>query len=167
MNTVPAIRERTFTWDDPLATAARAGELDGVDFLRAIAAGEIPRPPIAALLDMTMVEVEHGRVVFELQPAEWMYNPIGSVHGGIAATILDSCMGCAVHSTLAAGERYTTTDLQIRYLGAMSSDMGAVHAEGRVIQVGGRVAAAEGRVYAVGNGERTLAHGTTGCLIMR
>ena len=105
---------------------------------------------------MSIVEVEHGRVVFELQPAEWMYNPIGSVHGGIAATILDSCMGCAVHTTLPAGVGYTTTDLQVRYLGAMSArDTGSVHAEGRVVHVGGRIAAAEGRVFAVDEPERT------------
>jgi uncharacterized protein (TIGR00369 family) len=161
------MRERTFTWEDPLQTAARARELSGVEFMSAIASGELPRPPIAAMLDMTIAEVQNGRVVFELEPQEWMYNPIGSVHGGIAATILDSCMGCAVHSTLAVGEAYTTTDLQVRYLGAMSKDTGVVRAEGTVVHVGGRVGAAEGRLYAVGNGERTLAHATTGCLIMR
>ncbi len=167
MNTVPAIRERTYTWEDPLATAAGAAGRSGLEFMRAIAAGEIPRPPIAAMLDMELVEVGEGLAIFGLQPAEWMYNPIGSVHGGIAATILDSCMGCAVHTTLADGERYTTTDLQVRYLGPMSADTGPVHAEGRVVHVGGRIAAVEGRVYAVANPQRTLAHGTSGCLIMR
>jgi uncharacterized protein (TIGR00369 family) len=96
-----------------------------------------------------------------------MYNPIGTVHGGVAATILDSCMGCAVHSTLPAGVGYTTTDLQVRYLGAMSHETGIVHAQGRVVHVGGRIAAAEGRVFAVAEPERTIAHGTTGCLILR
>jgi uncharacterized protein (TIGR00369 family) len=167
MSTVPAIRERTFSWEDPSASAALGADMAGVDFIRAIAEGEIPRPPIAAMLDMSIVEVEHGRVVFELNPAESMYNPIGTVHGGIAATILDSCMGCAVHSTLEVGQGYTTTDLQVRYVGAMTTDTGPVRAEGRVIHVGGRIAAAEGRLYAVGKGERTLAHATTGCLIMR
>jgi uncharacterized protein (TIGR00369 family) len=167
MTSVPAIRERSFTWEDPLATAAEAAELSGVEFIRRISAGEIPRPPIAALLDMRIPEVEVGRAVFELEPAEWMYNPIGSVHGGIAATILDSCMGCAVHTTLAVGERYTTTDLQVRYLAAMSAATGPVRAEGKVVHVGGRIAAVEGRLYATADPERTLAHGTSGCLIMR
>jgi acyl-coenzyme A thioesterase PaaI-like protein len=76
-------------------------------------------------------------------------------------------MGCAVHSTLAVGERYTTTDIQVRYLGAITTDTGEVHAEGRVVRVGGRVAAAEGWLYPASDRERTLAHGTTGCLIMR
>jgi uncharacterized protein (TIGR00369 family) len=167
MTTLSTMRERTFSWDDPRATAARGAGMAGVDFIRAIAEGEIPRPPNAAMLDMAIVEVEFGRAVFELNPSEWMYNPIGTVHGGIAATILDSCMGCAVHTTLEAGQGYTTTDLQVRYLGAMTTDTGPVRAEGRVVHVGGRIAAAEGRLYAVGNGERTLAHATTGCLILR
>jgi len=167
MNTLHAIRTRSFSWEDPLETAARASELAGLDLFRAIMAGEVPRPPIAAMLDMSIVEVEHGRVVFELEPAEWMYNPIGSVHGGVAATILDSCMGCAVHSTLPAGVGYTTTDLQVRYLGAMTQDTGPVRAEGRIVRVGGRIAAAEGRLFAVEDHERVLAHATTGCLILR
>ncbi len=167
MSTVGAIRERTYSWDDPAEMAARGAQLSGLELFQAMMAGEIPRPPIGSLLDMSIVEAEHGRVVFEIRPSEWMYNPIGSVHGGIAATILDSCMGCAVHSTLPAGVGYTTTDLQVRYLGAMSHETGLVHAEGRVVHVGGRIAAAEGRVFAVDEPERTIAHGTTGCLIMR
>ena len=83
--------------------------------------------------------------MFALEPAEWMYNPIGMVHGGIAATILDSCMGCAVHTTLAAGVGYTTTDLQVRYIRAMSDVTGRVLAEGRVVHAGRRTATAEGR----------------------
>ena len=101
-----------------------------------------------------------------MEPAEWMYNPIGSVHGGIAATILDSCMGCAVHTTLDAGVGYTTTDLQVRYLRPMSAQGGRVLAEGTVVHAGRRIATAEGRIWAEGDGT-LIAHGTTGCAILR
>jgi len=95
-----------------------------------------------------------------------MYNPIGSVHGGIAATMLDSCMGCAVHTTLEAGVGYTTTDLQVRYIRGMSVATGRVLAEGRVVHGGKRSATAEGRLFAE-SGETLIAHGTTGCMILR
>ena len=104
--------------------------------------------------------------MFALEPAEWMYNPIGMVHGGIAATILDSCMGCAVHTTLAAGVGYTTTDLQVRYIRAMGGATGRVLAEGRVVHAGRRTATAEGRVFAEDD-ETLIAHGSTGCAILR
>ncbi len=97
----------------------------------------MPPPPVARLLGFHIVEAEEGRAVFALEPAEWMYNPIGSVHGGIAATMLDSCMGCAVHTTLDPGVGYTTTDLQVRYIRAMSEATGRVLAEGRVVHADG------------------------------
>ena len=87
--------------------------------MRAIIDGTLPPPPIAQMLGMSLVAVGEGRAVFGLEPDEWMYNPIGSVHGGVAATILDSCMGCAIHTTLPAGVGYTTTDLHVRYTRAM------------------------------------------------
>ena len=86
-----------------------------MEVLRAMLDRTVGQPPIAELLGMRLVEFEEGRTVFAVDPAEWMYNPIGSVHGGIAATLLDSCMGCAIHSTLPAGAGYATSDLQVRY----------------------------------------------------
>jgi uncharacterized protein (TIGR00369 family) len=166
MSTVERLRTRSFSWQDPAATAAAAIELPGLQVMQAIIDGTLPPPPIARLLDFEVLEVEDGRAVFAMEPAEWMYNPIGSVHGGIAATILDSCMGCAVHTTLEAGVAYTTTDLQVRYLRAMSDTTGRVLAEGRVIHRGKRTATAEGRLF-VESDERLLAHGTTGCVILR
>ncbi len=124
----------------------------------------MPAPPIAELFGFQIVEAEHGRAVFALEPAEWMYNPIGMVHGGVAATLLDSCMGCAVHTTLAAGVGYTTTDVQVRYIRAMSSASGRVLAEGRVVHAGRRTATAEGRLFLESDG-KLIAHGSTGCTI--
>jgi uncharacterized protein (TIGR00369 family) len=159
-------RQRSFSWEDPAATAALGRDLDGLDYIRRIAAGTMPPPPIAELLGFSIVDAGPGRAVFAMQPAEWMYNPIGSVHGGVAATILDSCMGCAVHTTLEAGVGYTTSDLQVRYIRAMSVGSGRVLAEGRVLHAGRRTATAEGRLLAESDGT-LLAHATTGCLILR
>jgi hypothetical protein len=95
MSTIEHLRTRSFSWTDPAAGAAAALRMPGLECMQAIIDGTLSPPPIAELLDLAIVEVEHGRAVFAMEPAEWMYNPIGSVHGGIAATILDSCMGCA------------------------------------------------------------------------
>jgi uncharacterized protein (TIGR00369 family) len=159
-------RQRTFSWEDPAAGAAEGLALTGLEYLSGIADGRFPAPPIAAMMGFEIVEVEPGRAVFAVEPAEWMYNPIGSVHGGVAATILDSCMGCAVHTTLEAGVGYTTSDLQVRYIRAMSVASGRVLAEGRVVHGGRRTATAEGRLSAESDGT-LLAHATTGCVIMR
>ncbi len=167
MSTVERSRVRTVEWDDPLALAAAADGLTGLEFMRLVLAGERPPPPIARLIGMDVVEAAPGRAVFALEPGEWMYNPIGSVHGGIAATLLDSAMGCAVHTTLEAGAGYTTTDLQVRYLRAMRADGGRVLAEGRVVHAGRRTATAEGRLFLESDESVLFAHGTTGCVILR
>jgi uncharacterized protein (TIGR00369 family) len=159
-------RTRSFSWEDPAALAGAGAGMSGLDYLSRIAEGRLPAPPIARLLDFTILEVERGRAVFAMEPAEWMYNPIGSVHGGVAATLLDSCMGCAVHSTLEAGIGYATTDLQVRYLRAMSQSTGRVLAEGTVVHSGGRMATAEGRLITEQQGV-LLAHASTGCVILR
>ena len=158
-------RTRTFSWSDPLETAQAAAELPGIDAIRAIAAGELPPPPIAELLDFEITLVEPGRVIFAITPAEWMYNPIGSVHGGVAATLLDSSLGCAIHTELAAGPALHDADLQVRYVRAMSADSGRVLADSRVVHVGRKLATAEGRLYAE-DGEKLFAHATTSCLIL-
>src|SRR5436305_4613512 len=108
--------------------------------------GEFPPPPIAVTMGFTILEVDFGRAVFGAVPAEFHYNPIGVVHGGLAATLLDSAMGCAVHSTLPIGVGYTTLEIKVNYLRALTSATGMIRAEGRLIKVGGRVAIAEGRI---------------------
>jgi uncharacterized protein (TIGR00369 family) len=137
----------------------------GLEFLRAIAAGELPGAPIAELLGFAPVEAEEGRVVFAAVPDERHYNPIGTVHGGLAATLLDSAMGCAVHSTLPAGAGYTTLELKVNFTRPITTETGRILCEGTVVHRGGRVATAEGRVFAEADG-KLLAHGTTTCLIL-
>jgi uncharacterized protein (TIGR00369 family) len=165
MSAVGQRRERTFDWVDPLEAAAKGSELPGLELMQGIVAGSHPPPPIARLLDMEIVEVSNGRAVFALHPAEWMYNPIGSVHGGIAATILDSCMGCAVHTTLPAAVGYTTSDLQIRYARAMTAETGRVLAEGKVIHPGRRMVTADGRLFVEETG-KLIAHATSACILL-
>jgi uncharacterized protein (TIGR00369 family) len=136
--------------------------MTGLELLRSwIAEGR--RPPMAVTLDMTLVEVEHGRAVFTGTPAAMHYNPLGVVHGGYAATLLDSACGCAVHASLTAEQAYTTLELKIAFHRAMRTDTGPVRAEGKVLSIGRRVAFAEGRV--VGADGRLYASGTSTLLV--
>ena len=149
---------------DPHDLAARGRELSGIDYIRLIFEGELPPPPIAQLVGFRGVEFELGRAVFEMTPGPEHYNPIGSVHGGIALTLLDSAMGCAVHTTLAAGVGYTTLEVKTNFVRAITAETGPIRCEGTVIHNGRRVATAEGRV--VDADGKLLAHGTTTCLII-
>lgn len=137
--------------------------LSGLEFLQRIGDGRLPGPPIAALFGFRPAEVESGRAVFVGTPAARHYNPIGSVHGGYAATLLDSCMACAVHSKLKAGQGYTTVELKVNYVRQLSTDTGEVRAEGKIIHFGRQIASAEGRLTDARG--RLLAHGTTTCLV--
>jgi uncharacterized protein (TIGR00369 family) len=160
-----AERTRTFTWSDPLIGARAAPTMSGLDFLNAIGRGELPIPPIMSLMNIGVQEAEAGRVVFSVEPAEYHYNPIGMVHGGLASTLCDSAMGCAIHSMLPAGVGYTTLELKANFLRPLTVDTGLVVCEGKVIQVGGRVATAEARLS--DRGGKLYAHATTTCLILR
>ena len=126
-------------------------------------AGRLPAPPICRTLGMALAEIEPGRVVFAYTPVYDHYNPLGSVHGGIAATLLDSVMGCCIHTTLKAGVGYTTVEIKVNYVRAMTDKTGPVRAEGKVINVGSRIGTSEGRL--VDASGKLLAHGTTTCLI--
>jgi uncharacterized protein (TIGR00369 family) len=160
-----AERTRSFSWQDPMTLAAQAGELTGLVLLERVGRGELPPPPIAALLGMEFIEVKLERVVFALEPAEWMFNPIGSVHGGVAATLLDTALGCAVHTRLPAGTGYATTDLHIRYLRTMNARTGRVIATGTVVHAGSRQSTAEGRLEVEATG-KLIATATSGCIIL-
>jgi uncharacterized protein (TIGR00369 family) len=140
-----------------------AASMSGLDLLQGIVSGRLPAPPIAQLLGFDLTEVEKGRAVFEGAPALPHYNPLGSVHGGYAATLLDSCMACAVHSTLPKGVGYTTLEFKISFIRALTVDTGRVRAEGKAISGGRRVATAEGRLIDARG--RLLAHATTTCLV--
>lgn len=158
-------RQRTYSWSDPTELATAAGDRDGMQFLLDIGSGRLPVPPIMATLGVDAVEVEHGRIVFTLTPAEWHYNPIGSVHGGVIATLLDSAAGCAVHSTLPAGTGYTSLDLAVKFLRPVSVRSGTLRCEGLLLHAGSRTALAEAKLTdATG---RLLAHATSSCLLLR
>ena len=150
---------------DPLALAARGLELSGMEYIHAIFAGELPPPPIATLMGFRGVEAEPGRALFEMEPGPQHYNPIGSVHGGIALTLLDSAMGCAVHTLLDRGVRYTTLEVKANFVRPISAETGLIRCEGTVVHLGGRVATAEGKLTDAAG--KLLAHGTTTCLIIR
>lgn len=158
-------RTRTYTWQDPLPVAEAGRHMSGLALLRAIIAGELPAPPIAVTLGFRMAEADEGRVVFTGMPAEYQYNPIGVVHGGLAATLLDSAMGCAVHSVLPAGVGYTTLEIKVNYIRAITLQTGELRAAGTVIHAGARTATAEGRLTDAAG--KLYAHGTTTCLIFR
>jgi len=159
-----ALRSRTLEWSDPVATAAAGAEMAGMDYLRAVIAGELGRPPISITMNMEIVELEEGRAVFSGEPGEEHYNPIGVVHGGYAATILDSALGCAVHTTLPAGVGYTSLGLEVKYLRPLSRDTGRVLCEGTVLHRGRRQATAEARLTAEDTG-KLLATGTSTLMI--
>lgn len=157
------VRRRDVTWDDPLVSAALAQDMSGLDYLRAIAEGRISIPPIAALLGMGIVEVQPGRVTFSLDVGEHLYNPIGSVHGGVFCTLLDSAMGCAVHATLDRGQAYTTLELKVSLVKALTVSTPTVAATGAVISAGRRVVTASGQI--TGPDGTLYAHATTTCLV--
>jgi uncharacterized protein (TIGR00369 family) len=158
-------RTRTYTYLPPFTDFERVAHLDGLALLKRMIANEFPAPPITATLGFALVEAERGRAAFSGQTAEWLYNPIGVVHGGWAATLLDSALGCAVHTTLAAGDTYTTLDLQVRFVRAVVATTGTVRAEATAVHAGRRVATAEARLTDAEG--RLLATATTSCLIQR
>ena len=135
----------------------------GMELLQAMFDGELPLPPIGETLNFTLLRVEPGRAVFQGRPQARHYNPMGTVHGGWYATLLDSAVGCAVHTTLPAGKAYTTLELKLNLVRALTDRVPLVRAEGYVVHVGGRVATAEGRLTGVDG--KLYAHASTTCLI--
>jgi uncharacterized protein (TIGR00369 family) len=159
-------RYRTVTWEDPAPVRIMGGVRSGLELMRAIAAGELPPPPVARLLGFDLVEVEEGRVVFAMPPAEEHLNPLGTVHGGVLSTLLDSAMGCAVHTTLPAGALYTTLELKVNFLRPALPGGGELRAEGRVVHAGGTVALAEAQIVDAVTG-KLIAHATSTCMLKR
>jgi uncharacterized protein (TIGR00369 family) len=155
---------RTFAWTPPgQADLTRMLALDGLAQLMAMRSGEMPPPPIMDTLGFTDLRPEPGRVVVEMPAAEFHYNPLGTVHGGVISTLLDTAAACAVHTTLAAGELYTSVDLTVKFLRPVTVDSGLLACEGTVIQRGRRTALAQAQLTD-GDG-RLVAHATSTCMI--
>jgi uncharacterized protein (TIGR00369 family) len=165
MTDVQTSRTRVISWEDPTATIQTGKTISGIAYLRALQSGELPPPPFAVLLGIWITEVSEGRVVFAAEPEEYHYNPLGTVHGGVMATLLDSALGCAVQSLLPAGTTYTTLELKVNYLRPVTVKTGTIYAEGKIIHLGGRIATAEARVTDAAG--KLYAHGTTTCIILR
>jgi uncharacterized protein (TIGR00369 family) len=157
-------RSRTITWSDPHDAAGKARYMSGMDYFNAISRGEIAYPPLLETLDLKAVSIEKGVAVFAFQPQEFHYNTIGTVHGGVISAILDSAMGCAVHSLLEAGTGYTTLELKVNFLKAITVKAGLLKATSKTIHAGKRTALVEAQLTdEAGN---IYAHGVSTCLII-
>jgi uncharacterized protein (TIGR00369 family) len=157
------IRTRTFSWADPAAHAEVLAKTSGLDLMLGMVAGDLPAPPIMSLIDLDGMEAEEGSVTFYLRPQEFHYNPLGTMHGGIIATLLDSAAACSVHSTLPAGIAYTSLDLNVKFLRAVTISSGRLKCKGAVLQRGRRTAYAEAKL--TDEAGRLIAHATSSCLI--
>lgn len=165
-DTVTKSRTRTITWSDPMDALTRGSDLGGLEFIRALFDGTLPAPPITATMGFTGGTADAGKVTFVGEAGEHLYNPIGVVHGGFAMTILDSAMGCAVQTTLARDEAYTTLETKVNFVRPITLQTGPMTCEGVVVHRGGKVATAEGRLTADRTG-KLLAHGTSTCLVFK
>ena len=154
---------RTITWHNPQISAQAVPTMAGIDALRALLAGAYPPPPIMVALGITLDRVDPGEVVFVCTPDESVYNPIGTVHGGLVCTLLDSAIGCAVHTTLAAGVGYTSIELKVNYLRPVHAGM-SLRARGWVVKPGRRVAFADGEVR--DGDDKIVATASGSCLVM-
>ena len=159
-----APRSKSVTWHEPSIVAGAVPTLSGIEFLRAVRDERLPAPPIARLMGMRLTEVEPGRIVFECEPDESVYNPIGTVHGGLLCTLADSVTACAVQTTLPLGMTYTSIDLNISYLRPVTVNSGVLRATGTVTKPGRRVAFASAEI--VDAAGKVVATATSSCLIM-
>lgn len=157
-------RTLSVSWSDPTSLTTAGRRMAGIALLRAIRDGDLPPPPISQLLGLRLVEVDDGRAVFECIPGEQHYNPIGVVHGGLAMTLLDSAMTCAVQTRAAAGSGYTTVEAKTNFIRPITATTGAIRAIGTALHVGGRLATAEGRLLDAAG--KLYAHATTTCIVL-
>jgi uncharacterized protein (TIGR00369 family) len=139
-------------------------QLSGLEFFKKMTAGELPPPPLVVLLGLKLVEAEPGRVTFTGVAREEFYNGMGVAHGGFAATLLDSALGCAINTMMPAGRVFTTIDLQIHYTRALRREAGELRCTATVVHVGSRTATSEGRI--VDAAGKVYAHGTTTCILV-
>lgn len=158
-------RTRTYEWIDPLDTAAKSKSMAGYDFLQGILSGTIPQPPVAQTLDFKPSSLEAGKVIFDFEPKEFHYNPIGTVHGGVISTVLDTVLGCALHSMLAKGVAYTTLELKVNFVKAVTISSGRLKAEGRLIHLGKSTALVEADLK--DDSGRLYAHAISTCMLFQ
>lgn len=158
-------RTRTITWEDPLVGAEAGRTMSGMEYLQAILDGKFPRPPISVALNFALSEIGEGRATFTSEPAEYHYNPIGVVHGGLAATLLDSALGCAIQTLLPLGAWYTTLELHVNFIRPLTTQTGRVFAHAEVIHLGRTTGTAQARL--VDEAGKLYAHGTATCMIFR
>jgi uncharacterized protein (TIGR00369 family) len=158
-------RSRTLIWQDPVPTAAAGATMTGIEYMTAVVEGMVPPPPSAVVMRMRPIEIGAGRAVFEGEPGEEHYNPIGVVHGGYAATLLDSALGCAVHTTLEAGVGYTSLGLEAKYVRPITRETGRVLCTANVLYRGRKQATSEASLVAADSG-KLLAHGVATCMIL-
>ena len=156
-------RSRIVTWDDPKPAAKQARQMSGSEFFDAMRRGEIPEPPFGRLLGIDLFDVGEGKFTMTLQPQECHYNPMGCVHGGILATLLDSVMSASVHTALPAGRGYMTLEIKVNFLKPVFAQTGEIMAEGTVVSCGRQVATAEGKIVDVKGA--IYATGTATCLV--
>jgi uncharacterized protein (TIGR00369 family) len=149
---------------DPMNASVLRQSMSGLEYFREMIAGRIPPPPMVSLLGLRLVEAEEGRVVFVGEPAEAFYNGMGVAHGGFAATLLDSALGCAINTTMPPGRSFTTVELKVNYTRPLRREVGQVRCEAAIVHVGSRVATAEGRIVDA-NG-KIYAHGSTTCVLV-
>jgi uncharacterized protein (TIGR00369 family) len=156
-------RSRSYTWQDPTSTATAARQQSGQELFANIIKGSLPQAPIARTLDFQLTEVSDGGAVFEIDCSEFHYNPLGTVHGGVIATLLDSAMSCAVHTQLPPGTGYTTIEMKVNFIRPILHDTGPLRCIGKVVHGGRRIATSEGKLIDAEG--KLYAHGTTTCFI--
>ncbi|MEV0587136.1 PaaI family thioesterase [Nonomuraea sp. NPDC050310] len=158
-------RQHVISWEDPGILAREGLGLSGLDCLRALIKGALPPPPACSMLNFRLTDAEEGRAAGVMEPAEYQYNPFGGVHGGVLVTLMDTVMGCAVHTMLPAGVLYSTLEVKSNFVRQVSVHSGRLRCEASVVHLGSRTATAECRVTDA-SGD-LCAHGTTTCLILR
>lgn len=165
MNASDDPRTRTVRWEDPSRFERPLATTTGLEFMRALLEGALPPPPFMQLLGVRLVSVEPSEVAFEFEPAEFAYSPLGTVHGGVVTVLLDSAMGCSVHTALERGVGYTTVELKVNFLRPVTTASGVLRAEGRVVHAGARVAIAEAGLF--DRERKRYAHATSTMMILR
>lgn len=158
-------RKRAYSWGNPFEGVELSKDLSGMDYLIAIKKGEVPASPLISTLDFSLGELEEGKVSFSFEPQEFHYNPNGSVHGGVITSILDSAMGCTLHSLLPKGIVYTTLELKVNFLKKVNLESGILTATGRMVHLGSSTALVEAEL--VDSYGKKYAYGVSTCMLLK